>query len=202
MAAEAQTLEQRITSLLAQMTTEERSGSSHHEGDSTRRITPAWGFPDSSWPTPPRGARRTRHEFSGRDRHGLDLGPRSCQANRRGDGEGIPRKGETQGLGPCLDIDRDPRNGRTPETGEKTLFVRPDHDRGGSGDAERVRYRDGEALQCQSSENGRTSNNIIASQRILHDLGGFPSAPRCRRRGAVGHECLQSDQRRQVRGER
>jgi beta-glucosidase len=83
-------------------------------------------------------------------------------------------KGKSQALGPCLDIDRDPRNGRSPETGGEDPFL-----------CAQITTAVVQGMQssplvatvkhynANHRENGRTSNNIVASQRVLHEHAGL-----------------------------
>ncbi len=83
-------------------------------------------------------------------------------------------KGKHQALGPALDIDRDPRNGRSPETGGEdpylcaqttTAVVR--------GMQSTPIIATIKHYNANHRENGRTSNNIVASERVLNEDAGL-----------------------------
>jgi len=83
-------------------------------------------------------------------------------------------KGKNQALGPCLDLDRDPRNGRSPETGGEDPYL-----------CAQITTEVVKGIQSQGCiatikhynanhrENGRMTNNILATQRTLNEHNGL-----------------------------
>jgi beta-glucosidase len=171
----AQTVEDRITAILNQMTMDEKILQLHQEGgfntaDNTRLGVP--GFLMADGPHGVRDGMATSFP--------VGIGMASTWdvelAHRIGVamGEEFRGKGKHQALGPCLDIDRDPRNGRSPETGGEDPYL-----------CARITAEVVKGIQttpciatvkhynANHRENGRTSNNIIASQRVLHEHAGL-----------------------------
>jgi beta-glucosidase len=94
-------------------------------------------------------------------------------------------KGKHQALGPCLDIDRDPRNGRSPETGGEDPYL--------CAQITTAVVKGLQSTPCIATvkhynanhrENGRTSNNITASQRVLNEDAGLAFRTAVQRGGA------------------
>jgi beta-glucosidase len=173
--ASAQTIEDRITAILSQMTLDEKIKQLHQEGgfntaDNSRLGVP--GFVMSDGPHGVRDGMATSFPvgIGMASTWDVDLARRVGVAM----GEEFRGKGKHQALGPCLDIDRDPRNGRSPETGGEDPFL-----------CARITTEVVKGIQttpciatvkhynANHRENGRTSNNIIASQRVLHEHAGL-----------------------------
>ncbi len=91
-----------------------------------------------------------------------------------------------QALGPCLDIDRDPRNGRSPETGGEDPYL-----------CAQITTALVKGIQstsciatlkhynCNHRENGRTTNNIIAARRVLNEPAGLAFRTAVQQGGAM-----------------
>lgn len=171
----AQTVEDRITTILGQMTMDEKILQLHQEGgfntaDNMRLGVP--GFLMSDGPHGVRDGMATSFPvgIGMASTWDVDLARRIGVAM----GEEFRGKGKHQALGPCLDIDRDPRNGRSPETGGEDPYL-----------CARITSEVVKGIQttgciatvkhynANHRENGRTSNNIIASQRVLHEHAGL-----------------------------
>jgi beta-glucosidase len=171
----AQTVEDRITGILNQMTTAEKILQLHQEGgfntaDNTRLGVP--GFIMADGPHGVRDGMATSFPVGIGMASTWDV--ELAQQVGFAMGNEFRGKGKHQALGPCLDIDRDPRNGRSPETGGEDPFL-----------CARITTAVVQGIQstpciatvkhynANHRENGRTSNNIIASQRVLHEHAGL-----------------------------
>jgi len=173
--ASAQTVEDRITAIISQMTTAEKILQLHQEGgfntaDNTRLGVP--GFLMADGPHGVRDGMATSFPvgIGMASTWDVELARRIGVAM----GQEFRGKGKHQALGPCLDIDRDPRNGRSPETGGEDPYL-----------CARITTEVVKGIQttpciatvkhynANHRENGRTSNNIIASQRVLHEHAGL-----------------------------
>ncbi len=183
----AQTLEERITSILGQMTVEEKIKQLHQDSDfrtatNSRLLIPGFVMAD--------GPHGVRDGLATSFPVGIGMAsawdPELAERIGVAMGKEFRGKGKHQALGPCLDIDRDPRNGRTPETGGEDPYL-----------CAQIVAAVVRGMQTQSviatvkhynanhRENGRTTNNIIASQRTLHDLAGLPFRTAVQRGGAL-----------------
>lgn len=173
--ANAQSLEERIDQILSKMTTEEKILQLHQEGsfntqDNTRLNIPGFimadgphGVRDGSATAFPVGIAVTAtwdKEIA--ERLGAAMGKEF-----RG-------KGKHQALGPAMDLDRDPRNGRSAESGGEDPFL----------DAQITTsvVKGIQSTPCIATikhyntnhrENGRFTNNIIVSQKMLMDFYGL-----------------------------
>jgi beta-glucosidase len=170
-----QTLEERITSILSQMTTDEKIKQLHQEGDfhtaaNSRLLIPGFSMAD--------GPHGVRDGLATAFPVGIGMAstwdPELAERIGVAMGKEFRGKGKNQALGPCLDIDRDPRNGRTAETGGEDPYL-----------CARITSAVVKGMQslplvatvkhynANHRENGRTTNNIIASQQVLHEHAGL-----------------------------
>jgi beta-glucosidase len=170
-----QTLEDRITGIINQMTTAEKILQLHQQGgmnteDNTRLNIPGFLMDDGPHGVRDGNATSFPVGIGMASSWDVDLAKRIGIAM----GKEFRGKGRHQALGPCLDLDRDPRNGRSPETGGEDPYL----------DAQittavvkgiqttptiaTVKHYNG-----NSRENGRTSNNVIVSQRLLQEHYGL-----------------------------
>ncbi len=183
----AQTLEERITSLLSQMTMEEKIKQLHQEGGFTTATNSRLLIPGFVMADGPHGVRDgMATSFPVGIGMASTWDPALAERIGVAMGKEFRGKGKNQGLGPCLDIDRDPRNGRTPETGGEdpylcaqitTAVVR--------GMQTQPLIATVKHYNANHRENGRATNNIIASQQILHDLAGLAFRNSVQRGGAL-----------------
>ncbi|MEX1276072.1 MAG: glycoside hydrolase family 3 C-terminal domain-containing protein [Bacteroidota bacterium] len=95
-------------------------------------------------------------------------------------------KGKHQALGPALDLDRDPRNGRSAETGGEDPYL--------CAQITTAVVQGIQSTPCLATikhynvnhrEIGRTTNNIFATQRILHDEAGLAFRTAVQQGGAM-----------------
>jgi beta-glucosidase len=199
-----QTVEDRITATINLMSTAEKIDQLHQQGgfntaDNTRLGIP--GFIMSDGPHGVRDGMATSFPVGIGMASTWDVG----LALRVGTamGEEFRGKGKSQALGPCLDIDRDPRNGRSPETGGEDPYLCAQITsavvRGiqSTGCIATVKH-----YNANHRENGRTTNNIIASERVLHEDAGLAFRTAVQRGGAFsvmnaynlinGQQCAES----------
>ena len=173
--ATGQTLEDRINTILGQMTMAEKIKQLHAEGGFNTANNARLGVPGFLMADGPHGVRDgSATSFP------VGIGMASTWdvelARRIGVamGKEFRGKGKSQALGPCLDIDRDPRNGRSPETGGEDPYL--------CAQITTAVVQGIQTTPCIATvkhynvnhrENGRTTNNIFATQRILHDEAGL-----------------------------
>jgi len=174
-AGRAQSLEDRITSILNQMTIDEKILQLHAEGGFNTADNMRLGVPGFVMADGPHGV---RDGLATSFPVGIGMAAMwdTAMARRIGVamGQEFRGKGKHQALGPALDIDRDPRNGRSPETGGEdpylcaqitTAVVR--------GMQSTPIIATIKHYNANHRENGRTSNNIIASERVLNEDAGL-----------------------------
>jgi beta-glucosidase len=185
--AAAQTVEERIDTLLNRMTTAEKIAQINQESyfntpDNIRLGIPGFFMADGP--------------------HGVRDGMATCfpvgiamasmwDANLARQigvamGKEFRGKGKHQALGPCLDIDRDPRNGRSPETGGEDPYL--------CAQITTAVVKGIQSTPCIATvkhynanhrENGRTTNNIIAARRVLNEPAGLAFRTAVQQGGAM-----------------
>ncbi len=171
-----QTIEQKITALLIKMTLQEKilqlaqNPDAFSTADNTRLGIP--GFLMADGPHGFRGTPATSFPVgigmaATWDR---DLAQRVGVAM----GEEFLGKGKSQALGPCLDLDRDPRNGRSPETGGEDPFldaqITMNVVRGlqSTGCIATVKH-----YNANHRENGRNTNDVLMFKRDMEERSGL-----------------------------
>ena len=173
--AGAQTIEQRIDTLIARMTMPEKILQLHQEGGMNTADNTRLGIPGFLMADGPHGIREgAATSFP----VGIGMAAMWDTAMARQIGIAMGKefrgKGKHQALGPCLDLDRDPRNGRSPESGGEDPYL----------DAQTttavVKGMQSTPIiatikhyNANHRENGRTTNVISASDRVLHDDAGL-----------------------------
>lgn len=183
----AQTLEDRITSLINQMTTDELIKQLHQEGGFNTADNLRLGIPGFIMSDGPHGVRDgSATSFP------VGIGMASMWdvdiAQRIGTamGKEFRGKGKYQALGPCLDLDRDPRNGRSPESGGEDPYL----------DAQITTavVKGIQSTPCIATikhfnlnhrENGRTSNNVTVTKRMLNEFYGLSFRTAVQQGGAM-----------------
>jgi beta-glucosidase len=173
--APAQTLDDRIEGILSRMTLEEKILQLHKEGGFNTADNARLGVPGFLMADGPHGVRdglATSFPVS----IGMAATWDTELAFRVGEamGKEFRGKGKSQALGPSMDLDRDPRNGRGPETGGEdpylcawitTAVVRGIQSTGCIATAKHY--------NANHRENGRTDNNIVVSRRHLMEHVGL-----------------------------
>jgi beta-glucosidase len=171
----AQTLEERITAIIGQMTLQEKILQLHQEGGMNTADNTRLGIPGFLMADGPHGVREgSATSFP----VGIGMAAMWDTAMARQIGVAMGKefrgKGKHQALGPALDIDRDPRNGRSPETGGEDPYL-----------CAQITTAVVKGMQstpiiatikhynANHRENGRTTNNISASDRVLHEDAGL-----------------------------
>jgi beta-glucosidase len=119
----AQTVEQRIDSLLHQMTTAEKIQQLHKEASMNTAGNLRLGIPGFVMSDGPHGVRDgLATSFPVGIAMAATWDVELAEQVGKAMGEEFRAKGKHQMLGPAIDLTRDPRNGRTPESGGKTLI--------------------------------------------------------------------------------
>lgn len=171
----AQTVEERITNLLNQMTTAEKILQLHKEGgfntaDNLRLGIP--GFVMSDGPHGVRDGYATSFPvgISMAATWDIELTERVGKAL----GEEFRAKGKHQMLGPAIDLTRDPRNGRTPESGGEDPFL--------NAQINSAVVKGVQSTPCiatikhfnlKHKQLNRTNNNYTITQQLLMDHYGL-----------------------------
>jgi beta-glucosidase len=124
MALPAETLEERIDGILSRMTLEEKILQLHQEGGMNTADNARLGVPGFLMADGPHGVREgVATSFP----VGIAMAATWDTSIAFRVGEAMGRefrgKGKSQALGPCMDLCRDPRNGRSPETGGEDPFL-------------------------------------------------------------------------------
>ena len=171
----AQTLDDRINDLLNQMTLEEKIEQLHKEGgfntaDNTRLGIPGFQMADGP--------------------HGVRDGSATCfpvgiamaaswdvdLVNRIGHamGKEFRGKGKNQALGPCMDLCRDPRNGRSPESGGEDPYLCARITSALiSGIQSTPCIATAKHFNCVNQQNNRHYNDVIITERLLREHYGL-----------------------------
>ena len=170
-----QTIEDRITKIISQMTLQEKIDQLHKDGgfntaDNIRLNIP--GFIMSDGPHGVRDGMATAFPV------GIAMAatwdPNLAMLIGKAMGEEFWAKGKNQALGPCMDINRDPRNGRSPESGGEDPYLDAQITTSVVEGIQRnpviatIKHFNGVNRQA-----GRTNNNDIISQQLLMDEYGL-----------------------------
>lgn len=183
----AQTVEDRINAILSQMTMEEKIKQLHAQGGFNTQDNTRLGIPGFIMADGPHGVRDGSATsfpvgIGMASTWDVDLAKRVGLAM----GKEFRGKGKHQALGPALDLDRDPRNGRSPETGGEDPYL--------CAQITTAVVQGIQSTPCIATikhynvnhrENGRTTNNIFATQRILHDEAGLAFRTAVQQGGAM-----------------
>jgi len=163
-------VEIRIDSLISKMTTNEKIQQLYSGADRNKRL----GIPPFEWVDIPFGMSlggtsylpgiglASTWDVNLTNRIGIAIGQELWEA------------GLNQAYGPCLDIDRDPRNGRSMETGGEDPFL-----------CAQITTQIVKGIQstpciatvkhfnCHNHEDDKTTHNTIASRRVLNEPAGL-----------------------------
>ncbi len=173
--AGAQTLEDRVNKLLSQMSLQEKIDQLHKDGgfntaDNTRLNIP--GFIMSDGPHGVRDGMATAFPVGMAMAATWD--PALTKLIGKAMGEEFWAKGKNQALGPCMDINHDPRNGRSPESGGEDPYLNA-----------QITTAVVEGIQMNpviatikhyngvNRQTNRTTNNVTATQRLLMEEYGL-----------------------------
>ncbi len=171
----AQTLEDRITKIISQMSLQEKIDQLHRSGDFTTPLNNRLNIPGFIMSDGPHGV---RDGYATSFPTGMAMAatwdPDLTKLIGKAMGEEFWAKGKNQALGPCMDINRDPRNGRSPESGGEDPYL----------DAQ-ITTAVVEGIQlnpviatvkhfdCVNRQTNRTNNNVTISPELLMDEYGF-----------------------------
>jgi beta-glucosidase len=183
----AQTVEERIDTLLNRMTTVEKISQINQEGFYNTADNIRLGIPGFFMADGPHGVREGNATcfpvgIAMASMWDVDLARRIGLAM----GKEFRGKRKHQALGPCLDIDRDPRNGRSPETGGEDPYL--------CAQITTAVVKGIQSTPCIATikhynanhrENRRTSNNIIAARRVLNEPAGLAFRTAVQQGGAM-----------------
>ncbi len=173
--SQIQTVEDRITTILNQMAMEEKILQLHREGDfntadNSRLKIP--GFIMSDGPHGVRDGLATSFPvgIGMAAMWDVDVAYRIGVAM----GKEFRGKGKHQALGPVLDLGRDPRNGRSAESGGEDPYLDAQTTTAVvKGIQSTPTIATIKHYNANHRENGRTTNNIIASMRSLTEINGL-----------------------------
>lgn len=182
-----QTVERRIDSVLALMTTAEKISQLHHEGgfntaDNMRLNIPGFIMADG-----PHGVRDGLATcFPVGIAMAATWDPALMQRVGVALGKEFRAKGKHQALGPCLDLCRDPRNGRSAETGGEDPYL--------CALITTALVKGIQSTSCIATvkhyngnhrETTRTNNNVLVSQRLLMEHYGLSFRTAVQQGGAM-----------------
>jgi beta-glucosidase len=185
--AQVRTLDDRVDSLLVLMTTEEKILQLHQEGwmntaDNARLNIPGFLMADG-----PHGVREGKATSFPVGIGMAAMWDREL-AFRIGVamGKEFRGKGKHQALGPCLDLDRDPRNGRSAETGGEDPYLNAQTTTAVTkGIQSTPAIATIKHFNINHRENGRTTNNVTASMRMLMETNGLTFRTAVQEAGAM-----------------
>ncbi|MCU0452559.1 MAG: glycoside hydrolase family 3 C-terminal domain-containing protein [Bacteroidetes bacterium] len=174
--ARGQSLDERIDAIVVRMSLEEKILQLHGESNMSTADNVRLGVPGFLMDDGPHGVRNgTATSFPVGIGMAATWDPELAYRIGVAMGKEFRGKGRSMALGPALDLDRDPRNGRSPETGGEDQYL-----------CARITTAVVQGMQSQPvlatikhfaanhRENGRTSNNIVASRRTLEEHNGLP----------------------------
>ena len=171
----AQTVEQRIDSILNRMTTAEKILQLHKEGGMNTADNLRLGIPGFVMADGPHGV---RDGYATSFPVGISMAAtwdtEIIERVGKALGEEFRAKGKNQMLGPAIDLTRDPRNGRTPESGGEDPFLNTQ--------ITSALIKGVQSTPCIATakhfnlvhkQANRTNNNYTITQRLLLDHYGL-----------------------------
>ncbi len=170
-----QSLQQRIDSLLSQMTLQEKILQLHKEGGMNTRDNERLGIPGFIMADGPHGV---RDGMATSFPVGIAMAATwdTALARRVGSAMGLEfrGKGKHQMLGPAMDLTRDPRNGRTPESGGEDPFLNAMINSSVlKGVQQTPAFATAKHFNLKHKQQNRTNNNYIITPRLLMDHYGL-----------------------------
>ncbi len=174
--ASAQTIEDRISALISQMTTAEKIQQLYQNPDAfSTPDNSRLGIPGFTMADGPHGVREgAATSFPVGIGMAATWDPELARRVGRAMGLEFRGKGKSQALGPCLDLDRDPRNGRSPETGGEDPYLNAGITTAvvqgiqSTGCIATVKH-----YNANHREEGRTGNNILMTRRMMDEQSGL-----------------------------
>lgn len=175
LAVHGQTIEDRITAIMAKMTVAEKIQQLHQEGGFTTADNPRLSIPGFVMADGPHGVRDgNATSFPVSIGIAATWDPGLAEQVGKALGQEFRGKGKDQMLGPSMDLARDPRNGRLPETGGEdpylcakitTAVVKGIQS---TPVLATIKHYNGNAREI-----GRTTNDVTVSQRMLIEHYGL-----------------------------
>ena len=172
------------------MTTEEKILQLHQEGSFNTADNTRLGIPGFVMADGPHGVRDINGSYATSFPVGIGMASMwdvdLAQQIGVAMGKEFRGKRKYQALGPCLDIDRDPRNGRSPETGGEDPYL--------CAQITTAVVKGIQSTPCIATikhynanhrENGRTTNNITAARRVLNEPAGLAFRTAIQQGGAM-----------------
>jgi beta-glucosidase len=171
----AQTVEQRIDSLLRQMTTAEKIQQLHKDGSMNTADNQRLGIPGFVMADGPHGV---RDGLATSFPVGISIAATwdvaLAEQVGKAMGEEFRAKGKQQMLGPAIDLTRDPRNGRTPESGGEDPYLNAQINLAiTKGVQSTPCLATAKHFNLKHKQVNRTNNNYFISQRLLMDHYGL-----------------------------
>ena len=171
-----QTLNDKVTSILSQMTLEEKILQLHQEGGFNTADNTRLGIPGFYMADGPHGVRDGGPATSFPVGIGMAAtwNPEMITQVGEAMGREFLAKAHNQALGPCMDINRDPRNGRSPESGgEDPYLISKITSALIKGIQETGVIATAKHFNCVNRQENRTNNNVTITQRFLMEHYGL-----------------------------
>ena len=169
------TIEDRINSLINQMTLQEKIEQLHKEGGFNTSDNTRLGIPGFIMADGPHGV---RDGFATCFPVGIAMAA-TWDVNLvsrigRATGKEFRGKGKHQALGPCMDLCRDPRNGRSPESGGEDPFLCGQITTALiKGIQSTACIATAKHFNCVNKQNNRHNNDVTITQRMLMEHYGL-----------------------------
>ncbi|MFH1194856.1 MAG: glycoside hydrolase family 3 C-terminal domain-containing protein, partial [bacterium] len=171
----AQSVEERITDLISQMTLQEKILQLNQEGSMNTEENIRLGIPGLFMADGPHGVRMGMATsfpvgISMAATWDIELIERVGIAM----GKEFRTKGRSQALGPCMDLTRDPRNGRSPESGGEDPYLNTKITSAAlKGVQTSPIIGTIKHFNCKNNQATRHTNNVIITQRLLMEHYGL-----------------------------
>lgn len=183
----SRTIDDRVNTLLNQMTMEEKIEQLHKEGGFNTADNTRLGIPGFQMADGPHGVRDGLATcfpvgIAMAASWDVDLITRIGVAM----GKEFRGKGKNQALGPCMDLCRDPRNGRSPESGGEDPYLCARITSALiSGIQATPCIATAKHFNCVNKQNNRHNNNVIITRRLLMEHYGLNFRTAVQRGGAM-----------------
>jgi beta-glucosidase len=169
------TIEDRINTLISQMTLQEKIEQLHKEGGFNTSDNTRLGIPGFIMADGPHGV---RDGFATCFPVGIAMAAtwdvKLVNKIGRAMGKEFRGKGKHQALGPCMDLCRDPRNGRSPESGGEDPFLCAQITTAlVKGIQSTPCMATVKHFNCVNKQNNRHNNNVTITQRMLMEHYGL-----------------------------
>ena len=172
----SQTLNDKVNSILSQMTLEEKILQLHEEGGFNTADNTRLGIPGFYMADGPHGVRDDSPATSFPVGIGMAAtwNPDMITIVGEAMGREFLAKAHNQALGPCMDLNRDPRNGRSAESGgEDPYLISKITSALIKGIQNTGVIATAKHFNCVNRQENRTNNNVTISQRFLMEHYGL-----------------------------